>query len=551
MNQYAHWQHSSAHVPSSQEELVSVLLANRGITSPTDTSLFLDTTLDSIISTVHDLFEHETLRTIKTTIESAITANTPIIIHGDYDVDGISATAILWEYLYHTRSYANVFPFIPHRTHHGYGLSTQSVNAIRESYDGQLLIITVDCGITSKDAVTYAKSLDIDVIITDHHTLQPDAVPVDTPILHTYTLCGAGIAWALTTYLSGNAQEHATDLVALATIADIQELTGFNRILVKTGLQHLTNTPRKGLKALYQLAEITEIGVYQAGWHISPRLNASGRLDHALDGLRLICTKDTSRAHEIATKLELLNKERQKITKDGVFEATRMIEDNQWHNDQVIVVANANWHEGILGLIAGKTTERLYRPTIALSHSEGVLKGSARSVKGFNIVDAIQANSKHILQAGGHAMAAGLSLEPANLDAFRTAINAYAQQHFPDGLPEKELTVDCSLPDALLHLDTYEAIETLSPFGLGNPKPVFTSGTITVAQTKTMGSDQSHLKIIGEHTLGKVEMVGFGMGAAYSHLSEGTKISAAFTLEKNTYFATPRLQLILKDFKIQ
>ncbi|MCA9397883.1 single-stranded-DNA-specific exonuclease RecJ, partial [candidate division WWE3 bacterium] len=500
------WNIKDTSSPKTTDELIEKLLSMRNITGKTR-EMFFDTSVTDILDDVIALFNKDDLDTLIGQIKEAIDNNKPIIIHGDYDVDGISGTAILWETIYNELGYELVRPFIPHRAEHGYGVSEESVNDIEKmmrELGGLGLVITVDCGITGKYAIEYGKEKGIAFGVTDHHTVQDDKRPIGVPVLHTYQLCGAGIAWVLSILLKQSMNgsditdsvvyESGLDLVAMATIADVQSLVGYNRVLVTAGLELLSHTQRAGLKELYKRVDIVDkpIGTYEVGWLIGPRINAMGRLEHGLDSLRLLCTKSEKQAASLADVMNDTNQARQEMTEMAIQTASQKVYQHNWQDDLILVVVDETWHEGILGLIAGKLVERFGVPVIALGPGDGFLKGSARSVSGFNVAEALKENEDLLLQAGGHEMAAGLSMDQGNVEELRGRLKEKAKEIFGEDKPPKVLTIDLCLSPEVLTIETVSALEKLSPHGVDNPRPLFCINDAVITNKKLLGQTGKH-----------------------------------------------------------
>ncbi len=515
---------------------------------------------------------------------------TSIVIHGDYDVDGVSATAILWETLYFDLAYKNAQPFIPHRVNNGYGLSESSINDIllqlKEKGLRPGILITVDCGVASKGAVEYAKEKGFKVIVTDHHTLPEDEkdLPKADAVLHTYKLCGAGISWVLSTALAMNfviarneddigesilssspiiaeaddkqstpsviARNEVTkqsilkgvDLVALATLADIQELTGFNRALVIEGLKQLTRTNRIGLQALYDVAGIfgKPIGVYEVGWVIGPRLNATGRLEHALDALRLLVVKNRDKAYEFARRLNSLNFKRQQITKKAVEQAMEIV-NATWNRDSAVVVASPEWHEGVIGLIAGKLVQKFNAPAIAISIGDELAKGSARSIEGINIVELLRTQEELFMNVGGHAGAAGFSIQSDMVSELKERLGRVSLKEFGEEVSD-EILVDLELGLEFMSWELYETLSKLEPFGMGNPRPLFFGENVRVLEKKTVGKNGDHLALTFENG---IRGIGFGLGEKVSEIKDVANI--VYTLDKDDFRGGNSIQLKIKN----
>jgi single-stranded-DNA-specific exonuclease len=423
-------------------------------------------------------------------------------------------------------------PFIPQRENEGYGLSKAGIDHV----DAQL-IITVDSGIVAHEAIDYAHSKGIKVIVIDHHE-KPKKLPKADAIIHTTHLCSAGIA-----YFFAN---QGLELAAIATVCDMVPLTGANRAIVKYGLKSLNETKRPGLKALFEVAGIKTVGTYELGFMIGPRLNAAGRIDSALTALRLLCTHDPQKAFEYAQELNSINRERQTMMENSVAHALENSK-SQIPNSKIIVIDHESYHQGIIGLIAGKLTEKHYLPSIVISRGEEVSKASARSIAGFNIIEAIRSTEEILINAGGHPTAAGFTIRTAEISKFKTQISKYASKKLTDDLLEKTLKVDAKIPLELLNLKLYTDLQQLEPHGLGNPQPVFCSD-VEVLNVRTMGPIGQHIKL----TLsGGFEAVGFNMSHFASKLKAGQKISLAYSLDLNTFNSKTTLQLKIKDIMCQ
>lgn len=542
---------------TSPNDLFAVLMGDRGVDADQDPSTFLHPSLQEQLFFILQLFESHAVHTALEVLKQAIDSNTPVVIHGDYDADGVCATAILWETLYRELDYKNTHPFIPHREEHGYGVSTESLDSIVATFGTNALVITVDCGITAKQAVEYGKAKGLNFIITDHHTIQDEKVPEGVPVLHTYELCGAGIAWAFSLLMAQHflkqdpieIYQNGLDLAALATIADIQSVLGYNRAILKEGLPALSNSSRVGLQELFFQAGIKgkALGTYEVGWVIAPRLNALGRLEHALDSVRLLLTTDRARAADMVQRMNNINAERQSLTSSAVEEAVDIVLQNNWNTHFAIVLESDHWHEGILGLIAGKLVERFYVPVIVLGKSGGVYKGSARSVVGCNIIDAITQHKGLLIDAGGHAMAAGLSIEEGNVALFREKFTQTVQEMFANEKPKKALHVDAVLAHELINIELIQLLQELAPHGVDNPRPLFLLQDITVAEKRSVGTDGKHLSLaLSLSNATPVKAIWFGNGQNGTSFEVGQKVDVVASLELDTY-REPRVQLKVKD----
>ncbi|MDE2588104.1 MAG: single-stranded-DNA-specific exonuclease RecJ, partial [Patescibacteria group bacterium] len=469
-----------------------------------------------------------------------------IIVFGDYDVDGITGTAVLWETLY--KQGADVTPYIPHRVDEGYGLSIKGIENVLTQFPDTRLIITVDNGIVANEAVAFANKKGIDVIITDHHTIG-EKLPDAFTIVHTIKLCGAGVAWILSREITRDTDMGHLDLVALATVADLVPLTGANRTILKEGLQYLRNTQRVGLTELFMEAGIKpeDIDVYHIGHIIGPRLNAMGRMESAMDSLRLLCTKDRVKARMLAAKLGVTNRERQLVTQSASLHAIEHVRNNG-KTKNLLFVANESYEEGVIGLVAGKLVEEYYRPSIVVSIGQKVSKASARSVAGFNIIEFIRLASEHLINAGGHPMAAGFTVETEKIVLLQEMLEKIAEEKLtPDSLTPV-VKIDLEVPLSIVSASLYDALKSLGPFGMANPEPVFATKAVEVVDARAIGRDKSHLKmVVSENNLPNIEAIAFGMGELAYSLKPGSKIDIAYVVDENEWNGRKTLQLKIRD----
>lgn len=552
------------------DELIDLLLKNRNITSPQEREAFLHPKLEKITAETVGIDKKELSKTVQR-IKKAIRDRQQIIVFGDYDVDGISGSAILWEALYLLG--AKVMPYIPHRIDEGYGLSVVGIKNIlseqnpRADLSKTKLIITVDNGIVANEAVTYANEQGIDVIITDHHLPHVDEEhkkPDAFAIVHTTKLCGAGVAWVLTKEFLSDSEalqkEHMTDhlvFASLATVADMVPLVDANRAIVKHGLQELRKTSRVGLRALFDEAGVDQraIEIYQIGHVISPRLNAAGRMESAMDSLRLLCTKDARRAKELARELGEVNKFRQQEMTIAAEHAIGQIVKSKSQMAKILFIADESYPQGVIGLVAGKLVEKYYRPAIVIAIGETHSKASVRSVKGFNVIEFLRLQSDYFVNVGGHPMAAGFTVETAKISILQDVLEKAAEEAVTGAHLEKSLSIECELPVSAITQELNAAISSLSPFGVGNPEPVFYS-EVVIKEVRLIGREGKHLKLKlsstndqGLKTNDYLEAVGFGMGERLGELQIGQAIDVAYTLDKNEWNGRVSLQLKLKDIK--
>ncbi|HEV2339451.1 MAG TPA: single-stranded-DNA-specific exonuclease RecJ [Patescibacteria group bacterium] len=540
------------HELEDRKNIFHTLLANRGITQQAIDAFLHPNLAEVTLESVG--IDNKQLISLLKRLDSAKERNETIIIYGDYDVDGVTATAIVWETL-HGLGY-QVHPYIPNRTDEGYGLSVKGIENLLKTYPKATCIITVDNGIVAHEAVNFANEKNIDIIITDHH-LPSEKVPQAYAILHTTKLCGAGVAWIVCKEILKKVQDDKPNdhlsLIALATVADLVPLTGTNRILLTYGLQELQKTKRPGLLALFQEAQIkTEnIGVYEIGHVIAPRLNAMGRIASAMDSLRLLCTRNAQRAKALALKLDTTNRERQlltQVTSDGARNSVFQMTEKK----KLLFLSDESYDEGIIGLVAGKMVEAFYRPTIIVAKGLKISKGSARSVAGFNIIEFIRTAEHLLINAGGHPMAAGFTVATENLVTLQQHYEILADGQLTDGQLDRELVIDCVIPLQLVSQELFDEIHQLAPFGMGNKEPVFVSDVV-VKDSILIGNGKKHLKLkVSQHKLPyAIDAIAFGMGEIGEAIKKGDMISIAYTINENKWNGKKSLQLRVKDIKVQ
>ncbi len=538
------------------DDIVTILLENRGLTDKKEIDAFLHPDLEKVTPKTVEI-DSTQLKKALTRIEKAITNKEQVVVFGDYDVDGITGSAILWETLYALG--ATCIPYIPDRKEEGYGLSKIGITNLMQQVSNISLIITVDNGIVANDAVTFANDNNIDVIITDHHTVS-EKLPDAYAIVHTTKLCGAGVAYLLTKEIKDlgfkskekDLEDTHLELAALGTVADLVPLTGANRAIVTAGLKKLHDTKRPGLLALFQLAKIDQksIGVYEIGYIIGPRLNASGRIDSAMDSLRLLCTKNKERASELAAKLELTNRERQQLLKDATEHAVSGIKEMGIGNRKILMIGHESYEEGIIGLVAGRLVEAFYRPSIVLSLGKTISKASVRSISGFNVIEFLRLHIEHFVNVGGHPMAAGFTVETEKIEMLQKALEEKAMAMIEEDLLVRKLKIDCELPFAVLTKELFESIKKLSPFGMANPEPVFVTREVTVESFRVLGKEGNHLKLVLKQESNTFEAIAFGMGELGTKIKPGDKLDVAYVLDENTWNGETKLQLKVKDINI-
>ena len=491
-------------------------------------------------------------------ISRAVDNGEMIAVYGDYDVDGVTSTALFVSYLESVG--ANVTYYIPDREKEGYGLNCGAIDALHES--GVNLIVTVDNGISAVNEVAHAHSLGIDVVVTDHHQegdALPDAVAVVNPHRRESRCpfreyAGVGVAFKLVCALEGDSfsvAENYADLAALGTVADVVSLTGENRRLVRLGLQALQNPERIGLRILADMAGLSGRPVTSTtiAFILAPRLNASGRLSHASKAVRLLVTEDEEEAYALAEEMTSLNRERQSIEQVIDREVSEMLaKDPSVLYDRVIVIAGEKWNGGVVGIFASRICERYGKPCIIISYDGDRAKGSGRSLDGFSLYEAISACSEYLVGFGGHTLAAGISLTTANIDSFRRAINEYAMRRFPT-MPSPELHIDCKLPPSAINLDLCTAAQLLEPFGEDNPTPLIAVMGLKITDIYGAGGGK-HQRLTLERSGAVITAMKFVTPDEDFPFQKGDVVDIAITLDKSVFRGKETLTLVVRDIRL-
>lgn len=516
-------------LPKKSDDLVEQLLFNRGIGAKEKEQFF-----NPKISEFEKDLNIPGIEKAQKRILKAIHDKELIIVFGDYDVDGITASAILYKAL--TSLGAKVLPYIPHREKEGYGLSKLGLEFARDSSAG--VVITVDNGITAIEQAEFAKELDLDLIITDHH-LPLDVRPNAFEIVHSTKMCGAGVAWCLIeSKVSKTLREELLQFVAVATVCDLIPLQDLGRAFLVEGLKQLHKTTNLGFLSLANECgiSISDVGSFEIGFVIGPRLNAMGRLEHAIDSLRLLCTKDVNKAKKLAQLLCMTNTQRQEITTTAIEEAKNLVVvENSIH-----VLYSPNWSAGIIGLIAGRVTEEFYRPSIAISVGKEISKGSARSIDGINIVELIRKHADILIDVGGHPGAAGFSIETDKIEIFKKRLE---KEKIKVG--EQVLEIDAEVSSGQLTKKLVDDLTKFEPFGFGNPRPILATRGMKISDIRTVGNGK-HLKFKADN----LDAIAFGMGDMMNVLQNGQQIDLAYSLDLDDYNGFEKLQLKVKDLNV-
>jgi single-stranded-DNA-specific exonuclease len=547
---------------------IAAILANRNIVSPEDASNFLS-------ASVNHLSPPFTLKDMDVAIHrilKAINRNEKILIFGDYDVDGITATTILLEFF---RSVgADVSYYIPHRITEGYGLKRSHITAYALAKKINL-IITVDCGSGSHDAVAAANAAGIDVIITDHH-LMPDTLPPAVAIINPKRqdcpsgfddLAGVGVAFYLLICLRKELRDqnfwknrpepnlkNICDLVALGTLADMVPLTNDNRILAKTGLDIMGSSPRPGMKALMEVCGINQrtVDSNDVIFGLAPRLNSAGRIDHAAMAVELLTTKSMDQAAQIARSLNHMNRKRRSIETDILAQIENHLNINpSLLRKSTLVLAHPDWHLGILGIVASRIMKKYFCPVVIISTADGVGKGSARSIPGVDLYDGLCACADDLESFGGHSMAAGLKIKTEKIEEFESNFEIFVDDITkPDDFISK-LYIDYELGFDDISEDLMDEIESLNPFGTGNPEPIFMTGNITVVSSKIVG--KHHRRMLLKQSGGKTDKTFHAIhfnGNTDSPIKEGFD-RIAFRLQWNRWNGRKTAQMVIEEVEIR
>ncbi len=535
------------------DPIVAQLLINRGIKTPEEAQFFLTSNLEQL----HDPFLFKDMYKAVERIKKAATDNERVMIFGDYDVDGVTSSVIMYKTLKNMG--IDVINHIPHRLHDGYGLNEKIAKEAKNK--GVALLVTVDCGITSLVEVGKLNAAGIDVVIFDHHEPLdegvPDAVAVVNPKQKECRypfkkLAAVGIVGRFVHAITGSIPDDDLDLIALGTIADVVPLVGENRLFVKAGLPRIAETKNKGLAALLDVARLKgkKFRSHYAGFILGPRINASGRMASAQKAFNLLVSEDHGHAYQLAQYLEKTNTERQKLQRNIFNDAVDLIEKEvNFKDHNIIVIGKEGWHKGVLGIVASKVMDMYARPAVIISLKDGVGTASARSMEGFPLYNALQHCSDMLENFGGHKLAAGLTIKEENIVNFRDLINRFARDTLQvmDLVPSLKIDQEINLKD--FSMDLIQQIDLLDPYGEGNPQPVFCARGL-----KLRGAP----RILGRGTLKfwvtdgrlSISAVGFGMASYIDLVKSGHPLDLAFELSIDDWNKAPTMQLKIRDIKL-
>jgi single-stranded-DNA-specific exonuclease len=539
------------------DALIATLLVQRGVETYEQAKAFFRPSLNDL----HDPFLMKDMDKAVARIEEAIDKGENILVFGDYDVDGTTAVSLVSSYL--KSYYSNIATYIPDRYNEGYGISYAGIDFAEDNEF--TLIIALDCGIKSIDHIAYAKAKNIDFIICDHHRPGdelPNAVavldPKRTDCSYPYDeLCGCGIGFKLIQALAskrGQTLENLLlylDLVATAIAADIVPITGENRVLAKYGLEVINSNPRPGIKALIQNVNKKILTITDVVFIIAPRINAAGRIKHGNEAVSLLTEYDLDQAEQFASEIEQHNSDRKGLDKQITVEALAQIEANNEKENFTTVIYQENWHKGVIGIVASRLTETYYRPTIVFTKSGDKLAASARSVKDFDVYNAIEACSEHLVQFGGHKYAAGMTLKEENYLAFKTAFEKEVQKTISPELlvPEIEIDAEINLSDITPKL--IRVLNQFEPFGPENMTPVFMTKNIKdTGYPKLLGKEEEHLKLfVKQENSEGFGAIAFFMGNKKASISNQKPFDAVYCIDENEFKGTVTVQLRIKDIR--
>jgi single-stranded-DNA-specific exonuclease len=531
------------------DEVTAAVLVRRGYGSPAAAQRFLDGALPG-----HDPFALGDMRDAVDAVSAAVAARARVCVHGDYDADGICATALAVLLLREVG--ADVAWHLPSRFEEGYGLNAGTLTRLAgEGFD---LVLTVDCGITAVAEVEHARTLGLEVVVTDHHrpAYEFPSCPVVAPLKGAYPfkgLCGTGVVWKLAQALLGDGHpflDRHLDVVALATVADVVPLVDENRALALVGLRRLAQTRKPGLRALMRVAHVDPAAVDESavGFRIAPRINASGRLCRPEAALALLLTEDDGEARTLADELEGLNRERQLVEERILREAVDQVES--WpearRRRRGYVVAGEGWHEGVIGIVASRLVDRYHRPVVMVAGGDAEWKGSGRSVTAFDLHAGLAACASHLERFGGHRAAAGLTVASERVEAFATAFAAHADAVLTEDDLRPVTRIDAIVPGAKLNLGLCGELGRLAPFGLGNPGVTLLVDGCEIAEAATVG-DGKHLRFrVRHHGRDSGQAIAFGLGGQVDRFRRDARYDVAFRLTENRWNGTVAPQLVVR-----
>lgn len=541
------------------------LLIRRGVETPEEARKFFSPTIEDL----HDPFLMKDMEKAVNRLNAAMGAKQRIMIYGDYDVDGVTAVALVYKYL--QNYYSNIEYYIPTRYEEGYGISRKSIDYAKEN--DVKLIIVLDCGIKAVEEIAYAREQGIDFIICDHHVpdeVLPPAVAILNPKLPDSKYpcphlsgCGVGFkfmqAFAMSNGLTNhNELESLLDLVAVSIAADIVPIVGENRVMAQYGLKRINSNPNLGLRSIIRLCKLTNktITISDVIFKIGPRLNASGRMQSGIEAVDLLVCRDLHDAYEKGKDIDQYNRDRKELDKKITDEANALVENNIniVHGKKSVVVYNKDWHKGIIGIVASRLTELYYKPAVVLTYSNGLATGSSRSVQGFDIYSAINSTRDLLENFGGHTYAVGLSLKEENIPEFIERFEEYVSSHIQPNQLSPQIEIDAVIPFADITPELVNWLKKFDPHGPGNQKPVFCSrGVIDFGTSKLVGKNMEHIKLELEDnsTSRVINAIAFNMAPYFEHIHAHKPIDICYTIEETSNSRRgDSIQLMIKDIRL-
>ena len=539
------------------DEIIATLLVQRGIETYEQAKTFFRATLEDL----HNPYLMKDMDVAVNRIENAIKNKENILVFGDYDVDGTTAVSLVSSYL--KSFYSNIDTYIPDRYDEGYGISFKGIDYAEDN--GITLIIALDCGIKSIEHVEYANEKGIDFIICDHHRpgpVLPNAIAVLDPkredCSYPYDeLCGCGVGFKLIQALGQNREQTIKDLlpyldlVAIAIAADIVPMTGENRVLAKFGLEIINSNPRSGIQALIQNIKKQAISITDVVFVVAPRINAAGRIKHGNYAVQLLTEFNLEQASEFALEIEEFNTDRRGLDKQITKEALLQIEENQEENRFSTVVYQEDWHKGVIGIVASRLIENFYRPTLVFTKSGDKLAASARSIKDFDVYNALEACAEYLEQFGGHMYAAGMTLKEENYVDFKKAFEKTVQETIHPDLLIPEISIDAEIDFSNINPKFVRILNQFEPFGPQNMHPIFLTKNVTdTGHGKLMGKEEEHIRLfLKQDNSDGIGAIGFGLGKKIDITKNFTPFDIVYSVEENEWNGNVSLQLRLRDIQ--
>lgn len=544
---------------------ISEILVRRGVKSPAEADRFFS----PLTRDLHDPFLMRDMEKAVNRLNKAMGAKERIMIYGDYDVDGVTAVALVYKYL--QNYYSNIEYYIPTRYEEGYGISIKSIDYASEN--DVKLIIVLDCGIKAWKEIEYAKNKGIDFIICDHHVpdeILPSAVAILNPKMPDSTYpcpylsgCGVGFkfmqAFALSNGLTNHGElDSLLDLVAVSIAADIVPIVDENRIMAFHGLRRLNSNPNLGLRSIIRICKLTnkEITISDVIFKIGPRINASGRMQSGMESVDLLVTRDLHDAYEKGQHIDQYNRDRKELDRRITDEANALIEQNVQivQENKSIVICNKDWHKGIIGIVASRLTELYYKPSVVLTLSNGIATGSSRSVQGFDVYAAVNESRDLLMNFGGHTYAVGLSLKEENIPEFKRRFEKYVSDHIKPNQLYPMMEIDAEITFSDINSENISCLKRLNPHGLGNQKPLFFSRNVfDFGTSKLVGKNLEHIKLeLEDNSTSRVlSAIAFNMSQYFEHIHAHKPIDICYTIEQNKHQnMSDTVQLMIRDIRL-